>query len=113
MAVWIDPETAPLMWRWFHEMLPKIGSRPITKIGVARIGASAMLAGSMSVATSVALDCQPYLSWDADGPTLLESAATAHLKFWSDFGGNYLGEDVAAALRTYVDFAQRLCAAVT
>jgi hypothetical protein len=113
VAAWTYQSAAMRMW---HRFLAHIAQRPNDtelRIGAIRIGASCLLAGSLSVAIQVVCEFRPFMSWSNDGDALIQLCIDRIERFpGSDFGGGYLGWDSASAVREFGEFFSRVDAAI-
>lgn len=102
LAPWLSYDRAPQIWRWYWEMLPDRADEE-RLVGAFSIGASALRAGHLSLATAVAHDANLHgLTLDTASEPVIGEAELRSL-----VEGRYLGDDVRGALTRYASFAHR------
>ncbi len=102
LAPWLSYARAPHIWRWYWEMLPDRADEE-RLVGAFSVGASALRAGHLSLATAVAHDANQHgLTLDTAPESVIRQAELRSL-----VEGRYLGDDVHGALTRYASFARR------
>jgi len=111
LNVWVDQLSASKRWTWFSENTAQAANSEVRRIGVIRIGAAASLAGCWSVAIRVALAIRAE-NIAGLRTHLKDRSVSAWESFLSDQYGHLLGGDPEQAMVDFLDFAERLHAAV-
>lgn len=111
LNIWVDQHSADKRWAWFSNTTAKAASSEARRLGVIRIGAVALLAGCWSVAIRVALAMRGE-NIASLRTHLKNRSVSAWESFLSDQYGHLLGSDPEQAMVDFLDFSDRLQAAV-
>jgi len=112
IAAWIFQPAAMGCWEWYRDCLTAHMGDVNCLVGAVRAGSANLAAGSLSVATQVAIDLGQFVNWPNTGPWLLSQAMIPRHEFSSTFGGGYLGRRPSDAINEFVTFANDVAGAV-
>jgi hypothetical protein len=114
-AMWLNYQSAARAWRRVWELIPypDLPSQVVRFRAAVEIGASALVAGVISVAVDVALQLKAEnVDFDVLGAYLTQPGMLARIKAMSDLSSGYLGESPKDAVVNFIDFGRRVALAV-